>query len=115
MVCIFSGHSTTCLSNGQTFKNPFKNRRDAQVRTVFVKLFIEKCDVSLSASVRPLWRHRASGIVLMRVYGDYYNGYGDENAKNHLGCVDIIRLLYPLSKSIEVGLFIKQYKNLKRK
>lgn len=43
----------------------------------------------------------ASGIVLMRAYADYYNGYTDDKNKYHPGYVDMINELvekYPLTE-----------------
>ena len=48
----------------------------------------------------------ASGIVLMRAYRDYYNGYTDEREKYHPGYVDMIDDLvtkFPLSEPSIIG------------
>lgn len=45
----------------------------------------------------------ANGIVLLRSFADYYNGYEDDNGRHHPGYVDLIAKLeseFPLDKKI---------------
>lgn len=45
----------------------------------------------------------ANGIVLLRSFADYYNGYEDDNGRHHSGYVDLIAKLeseFPLDKKI---------------
>lgn len=45
----------------------------------------------------------ANGIVLLRSFADYYNGYEDDNGRHHLGYVDLIAKLeseFPLDAEI---------------